>query len=112
MGGFRVDQHISRVVLPLVRMLGGGAYAPLGTCFPVAPRLFATAAHVVGPNDQGLTIIVNRVDNIGVYQDTTDPNVTGPPAKLHAYDPVRDIAILELPDDGEAQFGYLSLIHI
>jgi len=93
-----MDIHIGRVVLPLGRIGSGGSIQPLGTCFAVGPRKFATAAHVTGPSDEGLVAIVGRADSLSDYQDTTDQRANGANLKIASYDPLHDIAILELSD--------------
>jgi S1-C subfamily serine protease len=79
---------------------------PLGTCFAVGQRKFATAAHVTGPTDEGLTAIVGRADNLAAYQDTTDQSAKGASLRITNYDPIHDICILELVHEGVISFGY------
>lgn len=67
----------------------------LGTGFGVATDRIATAAHVVGHSDQGLVAILPK-GAPNDYQDTTDNQVQLAPMRIVAFDPVRDIAILEL----------------
>lgn len=90
-----MDIHIGRVVLPLGRIGNGGAIQPLGTCFAVGPRKFATAAHVTGPSDEGLLAIFGRADSLADYQDTTNQHVNGVSLKIINYNPIHDIVILE-----------------
>lgn len=102
-----MDLNIGQVVVPLARQGNGGAVSLLGTCFAVSERKFATAAHVVGPIDEGLGVIVGKTKSIADYQDTTDLSVNLLQLKLSEYDPVHDIAILELIDPtAYAQFTY------
>jgi S1-C subfamily serine protease len=102
-----LDANIGRVVLPLGRIQVGGSITPLGTCFAVGSRRFATAAHVVGPSDEGLIAIVGRTDSLSDYQDTTDTSVSGTLLKLVAYSPLHDVAILEFVDPSNTMmFGY------
>lgn len=102
-----MDNHIGRVVLPLGRIVNGGAIQPLGTCFAVGPRKFATAAHVTGPTDEGLLAIVGRADSLSDYQDTTNPQVNGITLKIASYSPLHDIVILEIADaSSQVSFGY------
>jgi hypothetical protein len=106
-GGIDLDPHIGRVVLPLARQGAGNTLIPLGTCFAVAPRLFATAAHVTGPSDQGLAAIVGKADSLHDYQDTTNLSATGIKLRIVNYNPIHDISILEIVDDqGAVQFHY------
>lgn len=102
-----MDPHIGKVVLPIARRGAGGMFTPLGTCFAVGPRLFATAAHVTGPSDEGLNLITGRVDSLSDYQDTTDLRALGLSLKIVSYNPIHDIAVLEFVDaDSKANFSY------
>lgn len=80
----------------------------LGTGFAVARRKIATAAHVSTANDNGLCIILPKLTRLSDYQDTTDNNVNCAPVSISAFDPIRDIAILEFHDatDTAITFGY------
>lgn len=102
-----MDSHIGRVVLPLARMGAGSVITPLGTCFAVSPRKFATAAHVTGPSDDGLVAVVGRADSLTDYQDATEQQVHARSLKIVGYSPLHDVAILELSDANHSvQFGY------
>jgi len=102
-----MDVHIGRVVLPIGRIINGGAIQPLGTCFAVGPRRFATAAHVTGPSDEGLLAIFGRADSLADYQDTTNQQVNGTSLKIVSYSPMHDIVILEFADPtNQMAFGY------
>ncbi|HTH27358.1 MAG TPA: serine protease, partial [Sphingobium sp.] len=79
---------------------------PLGTCFAVGPRKFATAAHVTGPSDEGLVAIIGRTDNLATYQDTTNQAAQGAGLRITNYDPIHDVCILELVNDGTISIGY------
>lgn len=101
------DLQIHKVIYTLGRRLAGGAITPLGTCFAVTNRRFATAAHVVGPSDENLVAIIPRFGSFGDYQDTTDQNVSAIVLKMVVYSPFNDIAILEFSDSSsEMRFGY------
>lgn len=93
-----MDPRIGKSVLPLARQGPGGTLAPLGTCFSVAGRKLATAAHVVGPSDQGLVAIIGRVNSLNDYQDTSNTTVHFAPVKIVNYSPFYDITILEFDD--------------
>jgi S1-C subfamily serine protease len=67
----------------------------LGTAFSLGGPYLATTAHVTGPVDQNLCAIISKIGQLSDYQDTTDAQVNSVPVKLAAYDPVRDIAILQ-----------------
>lgn len=102
-----MDLNIGQVVVPLAREGNGGAVSLLGTCFAVSERKFATAAHVVGPVDAGLAIVVGKTQSIINYQDTTDLSVNLLKLRISEYDPVYDIAILEFTDPSAyANFTY------
>ncbi len=102
-----MDEHIGQVVLPLGRIQSGGSIMPLGTCFAVGSRKFATAAHVVGPSDDRLLAIVGRANSLSDYQDTTDTSVNGTYLRIAQYSPLHDIAILEFVDPGHSMiFNY------
>ncbi len=101
-----MDKHIGRVVLPLARVGAGGAFGLLATCFAVGPNKFATAAHVTGPSDKGLVAIIDKVTSLTDYQDTTDTSCNAAYMKIVVYDPVHDICILELVDEGVVTFQY------
>lgn len=101
-----MDPHIGQVVLPIARQGAGGMLMPLGTCFAVGPRKFATAAHVTGPSDEGIVAIVGRADNLAAYQDTTDQSAQATSLRIINYDPIHDICILELVHQGTISFGY------
>lgn len=102
-----MDIHIGKVVLPIAREGAGGMVVPLGTCFAVSPRRFATAAHVTGPSDTGLFAIVGRVEALSDYQDTTNQNVQILALKIVNYSPLHDIVILEIIDnDSHVSFAY------
>ena len=63
---------ISYVVHPVGRITPTGI-SLLGTSFFInKPGILATASHVVGNNDNGLVIIMNRVNSIQDYQDTSN----------------------------------------
>jgi V8-like Glu-specific endopeptidase len=67
----------------------------LGTAF-LLPRsgFLATAAHVVGNDDQNLVLAIKPTVSPGSYQDTSDNSVQMLPLKVHASDPFHDIVVL------------------
>ncbi|MBM9465402.1 trypsin-like peptidase domain-containing protein [Aeromicrobium sp. YIM 150415] len=79
---------------------------PLGTAFAVGPRKLATAFHVTGARDDGLVIIMPRFKSIAEYQDTTDQQVRMLTVTIAAANPVRDLCVLELPENATLQFSY------
>ena len=100
-----MDLHIGKVVLPIGRRGAGGGVDLLGTCFAVGSRKFATAAHVVGPSDEGLSAVHGRTDSLNDYQDTTNNAVQIVPLKIVNYSPAHDVAILEIAD-AQIDFAY------
>jgi hypothetical protein len=90
-----VRELLGRSVLALGRTGPDGLSNLLGTCFSVGGNKYATAAHVVGISDSGLHAVFPSVTSINDYQDTTTNSISMMPLSLIAYDPVRDIAILE-----------------
>jgi len=74
--------------------MGPGGISLLGTSFAVSEKSFATAAHITGQSEEGLVLVVPRVQSFLDYQDTSDQNVNVFRAKIEGYDPIHDIAIL------------------
>ena len=78
---------ISYVVHPVGRITPTGI-SLLGTAFFInKPGILATASHVVGNNDNGLVIIMNRINSIQDYQDTSNMQVSYVPAKIKEINP-------------------------
>lgn len=67
----------------------------LGTAFPIGGNKFATAGHVTGQSDEKLVLSVPKINELSEYQDAGDRRSQTIPAKIAAYDPISDIAILE-----------------
>jgi hypothetical protein len=67
----------------------------LGTAFEVAPGRFATTGHVTGADDRDLVLLMPRYRSIEEYQDTGDPTVRWVDASIGAYDPLRDLCIVD-----------------
>jgi len=110
-----MDPNIAKFVLPIARKTADGLVNLLGTSFVVGPNKFATAGHVTGPSDAGLVVIVNRVNSLNDYQDTTDKSLLCLDVKLTAYDPIRDVSLVEVangcepslfPDNLDSAFPY------
>ena len=99
-----MDRRIAQVVLAVGRQLEGSIQL-LGTGFALGGSKLATTAHVTGPSDKDLCVVLPKIKTLDDYQDTTDNNVQTHPARIAAYDPVRDIAILEL-QGAEFTTGY------
>jgi V8-like Glu-specific endopeptidase len=90
-----MNPDIAQLIMAVGR-LEAGNITLLGTAFAVDKQRFATAAHVTGQNDLGLQVILPKIKNLTAYQDTTDAQVQTVPAKIVAYDPIRDISVLEV----------------
>lgn len=89
---------ISHVVHPVGRKTSTGI-SLLGTAFFInKPGLLATAAHVVGNDDNDLVVIMNRVNSIQDYQDTSNHRVNFIPAKIKEINPFYDVCLLEVPE--------------
>lgn len=89
---------LSQVVFAIGRVSPAGINL-LGTGFVVAPDKIATAFHVVGSNDQNLALIMPRIGSLLEYQDTSDTRVSTVPLSVSAADPIRDLCILQGPED-------------
>lgn len=99
---------ISYVVHPVGRITPNGITL-LGTAFFInKPGLLATAAHVVDNNDNGLVIIMNKVNSIQDYQDTSDTQVNCIPAKIKEINPLYDACLLEIPQKTQSTFTLSS----
>ena len=82
---------ISYIVHPVGRITPTGI-SLLGTAFFInKPGILATASHVVGNNDNGLVIIMNRINSIQDYQDTSNMQVSYVPAKIKEINPIYDV---------------------
>ncbi|MFB6853030.1 serine protease [Streptomyces sp. NPDC056341] len=92
-------------VLPLAKVDGGQGQL-LGSCFPVASRLLATAMHVVGPSDAGLVALTPSISSPQDYQDTTVNSSEYMSVKIVAADPIRDICILEFSNQSNFNLDY------
>ncbi|MET7742783.1 serine protease [Streptomyces sp. NPDC005385] len=98
-------KYQGNAVLPIAKVEGGQGQL-LGSCFPVAPRLLATAMHVVGPSDAGLVALAPSISGLQDYQDTTVNSASYMNVKIVAADPIRDICILEFTSDSQYLLDY------
>ena len=77
----------------------------LGTAFFINRRgLLATAAHITGNNDSGLVVIMNKVNSIQDYQDTSNNEIQCIPANIKEINPIADVCILEVPTTVQSTF--------
>ena len=68
----------------------------LGTAFAInKPGYFATAAHVVNHNDNGLVLILNGMSNMQDYQDTSKNQVQYVSAKIAEINPICDVCLIK-----------------
>ena len=68
----------------------------LGTAFAInKPGYFATAAHVVNHNDNGLILIFNGMNSMQDYQDTLKNQFQSIPAKIAEINPICDVCIIK-----------------
>lgn len=105
---------ISYVVHPVGRNTPNGV-SLLGTAFFINQAgLLATASHVVGNNDHGLVVIMNRVNSIQDYQDTSSNQVSYIPAKIKEINPIHDVCLLEVSEKVQSTFDLSSTdaIHV
>ena len=105
---------ISYVVHPVGRITPNGI-SLLGTAFFInKPGILATAAHVVGNNDNSLVIIMNKVSSLQDYQDTSSNQVSFIPAKIKEINPIYDVCLLEVPETVQSTFDLSSTdsIHV
>ena len=86
---------ISNAVFALGRT-GPNGIQLLGTVFSLNKQgYFATASHVATSDDSGLVIVLKQqLSQLHSYQDTSDTSVQSFPVKIHAYDPLHDLAVL------------------
>lgn len=93
-------------VLAVGRFTAQG-FAPLGTAFAIRNGLFATAAHVVGQSEEGLSLMIPPQTPVPGYQDTGIKEVRGTGVKIVGYDAMRDIAILAADPFYETEVPYV-----
>lgn len=99
---------ICNVVHPVGRITTNGIEL-LGTAFFINQAgLLATAAHVVGNNDNNLVVIVNKIPSIQDYQDTSDQQVQAIPVKIKEINPIADVCILESQTSAQSTFDLTS----
>lgn len=101
-----MDPYVGRVI-SLVARRSGASVIPLGTCFGVRSDRFATAAHVTGPSDADLCVVLSALNSLNDYQDTAPKMAQCMPVYIDRYDPVSDLAILKPMHPGfQMGFGY------
>jgi V8-like Glu-specific endopeptidase len=84
------------VVLAIGRQTADGV-SLLGTGFGITSNKIATAAHVVGHDDSNLVAILPQNTDPNAYQDTTNNTASIASLSLASFDPVKDLAVLDLP---------------
>ena len=99
---------ISYVVHPVGRITPNGVTL-LGTAFFInKPGFLATAAHVVNNSDNNLCVIMNKVNSIQDYQDTSNNQVNCIPAKIKEINPLYDVCLLEVSEKVQSTFELIS----
>lgn len=85
----------SQIVLVIGR-IQNGEINMLGTCFLIKKgNYIVVPRHVIGDNDENLSIILPSMRSINEYQDTTIKKANCIGVKIFASDPFRDISILK-----------------
>jgi len=88
---------IHATVFAIVLVKGGGL-EPRGTGFLLnKPGLIATASHVVGRGSETIGVIINEVSGIDDYQHAMRDQARYFVANIIAFDPIHDLAILNVP---------------
>lgn len=96
---------ICYVVHPVGRIVNGVVQL-LGTAFFInKPGLLATAAHVVEYNDDNLVIVMNQIQSLQDYQDTSNNQIFTIPAKIKEINPINDVCILEVSEKVKSTFN-------
>lgn len=97
--------NVSRILAVAAKTPGGLKLE--GSCFPVASRLLATAAHVVAGSESLAVVLPNGLIETD-YQDTTDLGVRMIGAEVVVVDPIRDLALIRIEVDLESPFELAS----
>lgn len=85
----------SQIVLAIGK-IQNGVINMLGTCFLIEKgKYIVVPRHVIGDNDENLSIILPSMRSINEYQDTTVTRANCIGVKIIASDPFRDISILK-----------------
>jgi S1-C subfamily serine protease len=88
---------IHSTVFAIVLVKGPGI-EPRGTGFLLnKPGLIATASHVVGRSGEKVGVIINEISSIDDYQHAVRNEAHYYTAEIIAFDPVHDLAILNVP---------------
>lgn len=97
-------EELAQVVFAVGRVSPSGIQL-LGTAFVVAQNKLATAAHVTGIESGELVLILNKINKISGYQDTSDNSVQTIKVNVIEHNAVQDIAILQA-EQASFAFGY------
>jgi len=96
---FQMFQKVNRIVYAVGRITPTGV-SLLGTaCLLKQPGRLATVAHVPGPDDKNLVVVINKLTSLDDFQDTSDTQVQTLPATIESIDPVVDLCILATSTD-------------
>ena len=83
------------LVYPLAR-IEGNVFVALGTAFLCEKQgFFVSAAHEIVDNEKKLAVIINGINSIQEYQDTSLNNRICMPVEVVEFDPIHDICILK-----------------
>lgn len=86
---------ISKVVYPIARV-ENNTFCLLGTCFlGYKEGVFISTAHEVIGNENNLAVVLNDLETIQEFQDTSVNNRRLVPVKIIDIDPIHDICILK-----------------
>jgi Trypsin-like peptidase domain len=100
-----VPGDLSQAVFPIARLEPQGMHL-LGTAFTVGANKVGTALHTVGTDDRNLVLVLPRIASLHDYQDTANARVNSMSLELCAADPVRDLCVLQLPQEAAALCSY------
>ena len=90
--------------ITVIGFLENKVFNPLGTGFLVSANSFVTNRHVISNYmDKKLSAVVNWIDDIDTFQDTTRKSVTVLELSIVAENPLTDLAILKL--GGETKYS-------
>lgn len=91
----------SQIVVPVGRVTPQGV-SMLGTAFFIKKDGFLiTPSHVINNNDKELVILMPHLVDFNQYQDLSDTSCQMIAAEIFEIDPIRDLAILKLKDNGK-----------
>lgn len=100
---------ISKIVFPIARIEGHN-FSLLGTVFlSEKPGYFVSAAHVIAGNEKKLAIVLNDMETIQEFQDTSINNRKCFPLEVAEFDPIHDICVLKSSGSASSKLMTSSL---